>query len=477
MAINRLFLWLGQCLAIIAVFMAITALSGLLFQDVSLAILFAVLSIVIGLLGSIFIFATRNIPAKETKTDALAFLLVFWVVIPLFVAIPFRLSGAAPTITIAFFEAVSAITTTGASTLDADNLARTLHIWRSLIQWAGGVVVATFAVVILAALNLKGTGIHRSMLFTFKKGELFSRISGIGKAIAGVYGVISFTTFVFLVVSGTPVFEAFCLSLTSVSTGGLMPSEGMLNSYVNPIGIFALCMACLLGAFNVSILWDFVRIRTGQNLFAIIRNVEHRTLLGIIAFLFLLGVLYTDLGQLGTLLPEAVFFATTTGYDYHVIGLEMVPPIILIMFALVGGSALSTAGGVKLIRILLLFRHFETDLSRLTHPSRVVPVRFRGQIIPDEAFLSIWMYFFGYTFVFAMGILSLSAVGMTFPTAVTASAATLSNMGPLLDYTLPVAGYESFSNSQLFITCVLMLIGRVEVLAFLSILSPKMWKN
>ena len=112
----------------------------------------------------------------------------------------------------------------------------------------------------------------------------------------------------------------------------------------------------------------------------------------------------------------------------------MIPPVILIALALVGGSALSTAGGVKLIRILLLFRHFETDLLRLTHPSRTVPVVFRGQVIPDEAFLSIWMYFFGYTFVFGMGILSLSAVGLDFETAVTASAASLSNMGPLLDY-------------------------------------------
>ena len=477
MALNRIFLWLGNCLAIIAILIALTAVSSTLFQEFQFTITFAILAILVGLLGSIIIFATRNLPTRESKSDALAFLLIFWMFVPLVLAVPYYVTGITPVPATAYFEAISAFTTTGASTLDPDQLPQTMHIWRSLIQWFGGVIVATFAVVILAALNLRGTGIHRSMLFTFQKGELFSRLTGIGRVIATIYGAISFVCFVFLIISGTPIFDAVCLSLTSVSTGGLTPRGDQINNYVNHIGLFALCVSCLLGAFNVSILWDLVRLRSALSFQALFRNVEHRTLISLAGILVLLTIGYVGFGHLGTIIPEAIFFTTSTGYDYHVIGVEMVPPVVLITIALIGGSALSTAGGVKLIRVLLLFRHFETDLSRLTHPSRILPVRFRGEIIPDSAFLSIWMYFFGYTFIFGMGILSLSAVGMEFPRAVTASAASLSNMGPLLDYTLPENSYEAFSVPQQLISGILMLVGRVEVLAFLSILSPRLWRT
>ena len=477
MALNRIILWLGNSLAIIAFLMALTSVFGLVLLEFVQSLNFAVLSVMTGLIGTILVLTTRNIPVKETKSDALAFLLVFWFVIPFVLAVPYLATNVTNQLSVAYFEAVSAFTTTGASSLNPDELPRTMHIWRSLLQWLGGVVVATFAVVILAVLNLRGTGIHRSLLFTFKKGELFSRLSGVGRVIASIYGGISAVCFVGLVMTGTPPFEAICLALTSVSTGGLTPNGDVLSSYVNPIGLTVLLLACLLGAFNVSILWDLIRIRRWHTVVEAVRNVEHRTLLAIISLLVVIGFAYTGVMHVWTIVPEAIFFATSTGFNYDIIGLEMIPPVILIALALVGGSALSTAGGVKLIRILLLFRHFETDLLRLTHPTRTVPVTFRGQVIPDQAFLSIWMYFFGYTFVFGMGILSMSAVGMTFETAVTISAASLSNMGPLLEYTLPQAGYEALSMNQMIIASILMLVGRVEVLAFLSILSPGFWRS
>jgi trk system potassium uptake protein TrkH len=155
----------------------------------------------------------------------------------------------------------------------------------------------------------------------------------------------------------------------------------------------------------------------------------------------------------------------------------MLPPVILIAIALIGGSALSTAGGVKMIRILLLFRHLSTDMSRLSHPSRVVPVSFKKQHIPDRAFLSIWMYFFGYTLSFALGIMALGAAGLAFEDAVATSAASLSNIGPLLPATLPESGltYADFTTAQKLISTLFMLVGRVEVLAVLVLFTPSFW--
>lgn len=468
-------MWLGNSLLALVVMMVLASLIGLAMGEQVPVVSMAAGAIACALIGCIMVFTTRGMHAKESFSEALMFLVLFWAVIPLFAAIPYMATGVTETAISAYFEAVSALTTTGASALDPDEIPRTIHIFRSLLQWSGGVLVATFAVVILAALNLQGTGVHRSVLFTFRKGELFKHLSGVVKVIGSIYLVVSAFCFVFLLLSGTPIFEALCLSLTSVSTGGLTPRGEPLDFYVKGFGVFALCLSCLLGAFNVAVLWDFVRNMTWRDFRRFFNNVEHRALFAIIGFLIVLACFYTDFHHVTTVIPEAVYFATSTGYDQHVIGVEMLPPVILISLALIGGSALSTTGGLKLIRILLLFRHLDTDLDRLTHPSRVVPVVFRSQSLPDNAFLSLWMYFFGYTLVFALGIMAMAATGMEFPTAVASSAASVSNFGPLLTATQPPYGYEAFTSTQMTISAVLMLIGRVEVLAIFAFLSPRLW--
>lgn len=457
----------------------------------------AISGCVCGLTGSLLVFMTRRMQARESFSEALMFLVLFWLVIPVFAAIPYLALGVSTSFVAAYFEAVSAFTTTGASAIDlseftkfrelfASNepanvnyseLPHTLVIFRSLLQWGGGVMVATFAVVILAALNLQGTGVHRSVLFTFRKGELFRHLASVVKVIGAIYLAVSATCFVCLLLSGTAIFEAFCLSLTSVATGGLTPSDKPLDFYVNHVGLLALCVSCLLGAFNVAVLWDVARNLNWADMRRLLINVEHRSLLVVTGLLIVIAGIYTDFHHMTTVIPEAIFFATSTGYDYHVIGVEMVPPVILIALALVGGSALSTTGGLKLIRVLLLFKHLDTDMDRLTHPSRVVPVIFNSQPLPDKAFLSLWMYFFGYTLVFAAGIMALAMTGMEFPVAVAGSAASVSNMGPLLPATLPNYGYGAYTSSQMAISCALMLIGRVEVLAAFAFLSPRLWSS
>jgi len=333
--------------------------------------------------------------------------------------------------------------------------------------------------VILAALNLSGTGIHRSMLFTLKKGELFERLIAIGRVVAGIYVFFVGLCFILMVVSGTDAFSAICLSLSGVSTGGLMPKSGALASYINPVSASFLAIFCLIGALNISVIWDLLRLRKWRNLFSLIRTPEHRGLFVIVMFLSLFGLFSVGFNHAFTIIVESIYFVSTSGFDYNVIGLDMIPPVLLIATALIGGSALSTAGGVKMIRLLLLFRHLGTDLGRLSHPSRIVPVTFKKNLIPDRAFLSIWMYFFGYTLFFGLGILALGATGLAFEDSVTTSAASISNMGPLLPTTLPESGltYADFTAPQKIVSTIFMLVGRVEVLAVLILFTPSFWQR
>lgn len=471
MALTRILLWLGNSFVGCAVLMAVTALCGVIMLEFAQASRFALLTVGMGVIGAIFIAITRGTPARERNSDALAFLLLFWIVMPLVMALPYILSGVVPTFTAAYFESVSAVTTTGASTLSADDLPKTLLFWRSILQWFGGVSTATFAVVVLAALNLSGTGVHRSMLFTLKKGELFTRLIGIGRVVAGVYLVLALFCFFGLVITGTPVFDSLCLAMTSVSTGGLTPRDGPLAEYVGPAGSLVLAVFCLLGAFSVAVLWDVVRRRGWRNQFGLLRNIEHRGVLIITIILICIGVFFAGPLHIWTLIPEAAFMASGAGFDYQVIGIELLPPAILIAVALIGGAALSTTGGVKIIRMSLLLRHLVTDLFRLPHPSRSLPIMFQGRIIPDRAFLSIWMYFFGYTIALSVGIVALGTAGLDFETAVATSAASLSNMGPLLDAVMTGTLYSDFTSAQQFTAAMLMLLGRVEVLAVFAAIS------
>jgi len=477
MAISRIFLWLGYAFGFYAVLMLFTAVCGALLGELNVAWVFAGLSLLVGLVGTIVAFTAQNATTAESARDVLVFLVLFWLFVPILTSLPFVMLIDQPLWLTSYFESVSAITTTGATTLVPEDMPNTLLLWRSVLQWSGGCIVATFAVVLLAALNLSGTGIHKSIFFTLKKGELFSRLISIGQIVALIYLGFAFLCFLFLVFSGTPTFEALCLSLSAVSTGGLTPRTGPLQSYVSNFGGIVLAITCLLGAANISVMWDLIRRRNFASIRAAILNVEHRGTFAIVVILFLIGFLYAGPMHMHTMFVESASLASTTGFDFHVLGIDLISPSILIALVLVGGSALSTAGGLKVIRMLLLFRHMRTDLDRMSHPSRVVSVQFQGQKIEDKAFLSIWMYFFCYTLVFALGIVSLGAAGLDFQTAVSASASTLSNTGPLLEATNSEYSYGEMSPLVHGILIVIMLLGRVEVLAAFAAVSPSQWRR
>lgn len=473
----RLIQRFGRLLSVFAGLYAIAALLCLGLIEIRAAFVFLSLAVVIGLIGFIFIISSTYRANNETNIDALMFLVLFWIISPILSALPFALIMPNMTLSGLVFEGVGSVTTSGASGFLPSELPNSLHIWRGIVQFFGGVIVATFAIVILATLNLTGSGIHRSLLFTQQHEDIYARVVYIGRIVAMAYGGLAAFAFIILLMAGASPVQGFCLALGGVSTSGLSPVDGPLASIISPFGAFLFALICLFGALNFAIIWDVIRLRNLRSLIRIITNVEHRAMLVMTGILFIVSGLYFGGANLKDSAIEALFFISTAGYDYNIIALEMMPPIILIAFALVGGSALSTAGGLKVIRVLLLFRHLETDLSRLSHPSRVYPVRFRGRLIDDRAFLSIWMYFFGYTCIFGFGIIAFAASGIEFETSVSLSAAMISNMAPLVPYTFSDMTLIQLSDAQKLIASALMFIGRVEVLAIFAILSARPWRN
>jgi len=182
----------------------------------------------VGVFGLLLIILSQGFDARETKSEALLFLILFWLLMPAVLSLPFRYMGASPTLLAAYFESVSAFTTTGATRLNPDELSPVLLFWRSLVQWIGGVSIATFAVVILAAINQTGTGVHKSMLFTVQGGKLFNRLIHVGALVASVYLFLSLIGFILMSLGGAPTFDALCLALSGISTGGLTPRHSFI---------------------------------------------------------------------------------------------------------------------------------------------------------------------------------------------------------------------------------------------------------
>jgi len=191
MAINRILFWLGRTFLLCTALFTICGIVSVAGRDIPGAISMMTFGVSVGMMGLLLIILSSGFDARETKSEALVFLILFWLLVPVILCLPFKFMGPNLTILEAYFESVSAFTTTGASRLNPDELAPVLVFWRSLVQWIGGVSVATFAVVILAAVNQTGTGVHKSMLYTLKGGKLFSRLSGIGMIVAGVYVFLS----------------------------------------------------------------------------------------------------------------------------------------------------------------------------------------------------------------------------------------------------------------------------------------------
>ena len=479
MGVMRIIRWLGRACLICAVFQLLAAFSGIIALELREGSIMAIISGLTAVMGTIFIVIAYQADKRSNTVEAIHFLIVFWVFIAIVGAVPFYALNASPTLLEAFFESVSAFTTTGASRLVVEDLPDVLIFWRALLQFFGGIATATFAVVILAALNLTGFGIHTSSLFTLEEGYLLPRLLGIGQLVASIYLLFAFVAFVVMGFAGTPAFDALCLSLSGIATGGLQTHTGPIANFLNPVSAITLALLCLLGSFNVSILWDVLRQRRKRPLIRLFLHPEHRALLSLIAVLIIVTVFFASFYNVGPAILDAIYFVSSAGYRYDVISLDMVPAPILITLALLGGSALSTAGGIKIVRVLLLFRHLQTDLARLSHPSRVIPIQFRGRIVEDHSFLSVWMYFFGYSICFALGTMAFSVVGLTLPDALAVSASSLANIGPLLDMTLPASGlrYETFTGPQMLIASGLMIMGRVEVLLVLSLIMRSTWER
>ncbi|MFO7604420.1 MAG: TrkH family potassium uptake protein [Gammaproteobacteria bacterium] len=422
--------------------------------------------------------------AKHELRRHEGFLIVasFWLVLSAVSAIPFIL-GPHLNFFDAFFEATSAFTTTGATVITGlDELPKSVLFYRQELQWLGGMGIIVLAVAVLPLLGMGGMQLYRAETTgPFKEEKLTPRIAHTARSFILIYLGMTLLCALAYIIAGMSVFDAVAHSLSTVSTGGFSTYDASMGHF-NSLSIELIAgFFMLMGAVNFSL--HYLAIHK-LHLRAYFASPETRVFLAIIASVVLLCALTLTFHQTYpdflTSLRHATFttisIITSSGYTTENFAAWPVSlPVLLIFISFVGGCAGSTAGGMKVIRFILLFKQGHREIIRLIHPAIVMPIKVGRRVVSDEVTKGVWSFFALYVAIFTLVMLVLMAGGADQVTAFAAVATTLNNLGPGLGEVS--SNFQSVPDWQKLLLSLCMLLGRLELFTLIIFFMPAFWRR
>ena len=423
--------------------------------------------------------------SRELRTrDGFVIVVLLWTVLSLFAALPFYLHhiddfGLAD----AVFEAISGLTTTGSTVMDKiDGLPISMIYYRQQLQFLGGMGIILLAVAILPMLGIGGMQLFRAETTgPIKDNKLTPRITETAKALWYIYFTLTALCALSFWLTGMSAFDAICYSFSTVSTGGFAPHDASLAYYPQPmVQIFAIIFM-LAGSISFSLHFAFIH-QFNFNLYR--RDSECKfyglVLLGasvlIIVYLQRLGV-FDDLSTtvLQTLF-HVVSLTSTTGFTSSKFSAwPTFVPHLLLLLGVMGGCAGSTGGGIKVVRLLIMFKQGARELKRLVHPNGAFLVKVNQRAVPTRIIEAVWGFIAIYIILFLILSLLLLWTGLSFDTAMASIIASLANVGPGLADT--ATHFHNIPTAAKWILSAAMLIGRLEVFTILVLLTPTFWRS
>ena len=404
-----------------------------------------------------------------------------WIVMSLMGALPFVFSGAIPSIVDAMFETVSGFTTTGASILkDVEALPQCMLFWRSFTHWIGGMGVLVF---LLCLLPMSGGGYSMNLMKAESPGpsvsKLVPKVRSTAKLLYGLYVVLSLLELGLLLLGSMPLFDALCTTFGTAGTGGFGIKNSSIGGYSAYIQSVVTVFMILFGInFNVYFL---LYMRKPREAF---RCEEAGWYLAIIAVSTLIITVFirNSFPDIVTAFRHAAFqvgsIITTTGFSTTDFNLwPAVPKAILVLLMFIGACAGSTGGGIKVSRVVLLFRTMTRELEQIIHPHMVKKLKFEGRVVGQEILRSVNAFMVAYVLIFAGSMLLVCLDGFDLVTSFTAVTATLNNIGPGLEIVGPMGNFSSFSGLSKIVLIFDMLAGRLEIFPLLVLFFRDTWKK
>ncbi|MBQ6550177.1 MAG: TrkH family potassium uptake protein [Lachnospiraceae bacterium] len=407
-----------------------------------------------------------------------------WILLSMIGALPFYMSGTIPSYIDAVFEVVSGFTTTGSTILtEVEHLGPSLLFWRSFTHWLGGMGVL---VLILAILPMSGDSYHMNIMKAESAGpnvsKLVPRLRDTAISLYAIYFVMTILCAASLMLSGMKVLDAFCISFATAGTGGFC----ILNTGMNTYSTLSQALTTIwMILFGVSFTIYFLMI--GKDWKSILKNEELRTYLGIIvvsAVLISFNVFLnsdSELGYFATL--HHSFFTvgsimTTTGFA--TLDFDLWPQfskMILLTLMFIGACAGSTGGGIKVARLIILFKQAKKEIHLLFHPKAVRQVQLEGKTVEHSVIRSVNNYMIIYVMVFVASLLIVSLDKFDFATNFSAVAATMNNIGPGFSAVGPYGSYAGFTKISKIVLTADMLAGRLEILPILMLFHKNTWSR
>lgn len=440
-----------------------------------------VLSIV---LGGLLRYFGRGAESAMTRRDSYLVVSLTWLLFAVVGTLPFLLGGATSRIAVAFFEAMSGFTTTGATALNyLDGLSHSLLFWRSLMHWVGGIGIIFFTIALLPQMNVgeqrmfsvETTGLHIT--------RLHPRIATTAHWIGGLYVSLTICCGVAYYFCGMGVFDAVNHAFSTMATGGFSTHSESIAWFQSSTLEWVVILFMFVGGFNFTLIYLLLIKRRWRPLW---KDGELRTYIGLLIGITALCVLAMVLMQGRDVLETirvAVFhvvaLTTTTGFTTEdFMRWPMILWLPLVFVTAVGACAGSTSGGIKTVRLLTLWKVTAREFRHILHPRAVFPIRVNGSPIDETIVRNIFVFFICYFVLTFVGTILMVGVGVPLLDSVSCCITALSNVGPGIGYAVgPLDSYAVYPDAALWMNAFLMLAGRLEIFAILLPFLPEFWKE
>ena len=471
---------LGALLLIESLFLFLSFVVALIYgeDDMFALLLSAIISLTV---GGISFFSSKKAKKSIRKREGFVIVSLVWIIFSFFGALPFYLSDYIPSYTNAFFETMSGFTTTGASILNnIEGLPHGLLFWRSMTQWLGGMGMIVMSLTILPILGIGGMQLFIAEVPGPTPDKLHPRVKETAKRLWAIYTFFTLLEVVFLLFGEMNLFDSICHSLTTMATGGYSTYNTSLVN-VSPYTQYIVIVFMFIAGTNFTLSYFALHGKFKK----LVNDEEFLYYSGftiIFTLLISFALFYQNSQDIEKIFRDALFqvvsLMTTTGYataDYLIWQNFAFILCFLIMFF--GGSAGSTGGGIKIVRILLVLKNSALELKRIIHPQAIIPVRLNKKAVRPEIVSNVLAFIIFYILIFVSGTIIMSLLGLDLDSAMGATIASLGNIGPGIGSVGPMNNFYEIPDIGKWFLSFLMLLGRLELFTVLILFSKSLWRN
>jgi len=476
---------LGLLLVVFSLTYLLPVITAFLYDDITLLLDFLLAMLWTAFAGVLMWMLTRRYKGELSIRHGYLLVVTMWTAMPLFATIPLLMVIPGLSLTDAYFETMSAMTTTGATVLTGlDNLPPAINIWRHELNWLGGLGIIVLAVAVLPLLGIGGRQLFKAETpGPMKDSALTPRIADTARNLWVVYVVVTLLCVVSLKWAGMNWLDAVCHAFSAMGLGGFSTHDASVGYFNSPLIEMVMVVFMLFAVVNFAT--HFLAWR-GKSVLIYRHDAEAVAALGLIlascvgiAFFLWWADSYTSLV---TALRYATFnvvsIATSSGYastDYA--QWPIFAPLWMMFLTAIAASSGSTGGGIKMIRTLVLVKQAGREFLKLLHPAAVNPMKIGGHVVPNNIVFAV----LGFIFLYFMVIVTLTFVllisGMDFISAFTAVLASVNNCGPGLGTVGPASNYQGLTDFQTWVCTFGMLVGRLEIFTVLILFTPRFWQR